>query len=301
MSTPIATAIKARHASTDASAVTYDLKAPAHGPGPSLVAHRDRGERIHESGSSYTAGPHIAPAGDPPAGDQAAPDLIAEIVAARSTIRLDIDTHTEFSPDSRMQLTTFAARAKVVGLGAVCVTDHNTVEGAIRLRERGGTVDDLSLAVPAVLGVMLAYLVGGYVAGRMAGYSTSWHGLMKAFFGLFVILAVILAGVAIDRGYLGDVRLALPAGLPAIGEAITFGALLGFLGAIFAGWLGGLLAPTRTVAVAPVDRMPPVTAVDDTTAAVDQTTVVHDHEPVARRRFRLLPAARRKADERVED
>ncbi len=135
MSTPIATAIKARHASTDASAVTYDLKAPAHGPGPSLVAHRDRGERIHESGSSYTAGPHIAPAGDPPAGDQAAPDLIAEIVAARSTIRLDMHTHTEFSPDSRMQLTMFAARAKVVGLGAVCVTDHNTVEGAIRLRE----------------------------------------------------------------------------------------------------------------------------------------------------------------------
>lgn len=165
---------------------------------------------------------------------------------------------------------------------------------------RGGTVDDLSLAVPAVLGVMLAYLVGGYVAGRMAGYSTSWHGLMTAFFGLFVLLAVILAGVAIDRGYVGEVRLALPAGLPAIGEAITFGALLGFLAAIFAGWLGGLLAPTRTVAVAPV-AVATVTAVDDTATAVSDTTVVHEHEPVARRRFRLFPAAGRKGGERIED
>ena len=117
---------------------------------------------------------------------------------------------------------------------------------------RGGTPDDLSLAVPAVLGVMLAYLVGGYVAGRMAGYSTSRHGLMTAFFSLFVVLAVILAGVAVDRGYLGDLRITLPAGLPAIGEALTFGAILGFLAAIFAGWLGGLLATTRTVAVPPV-------------------------------------------------
>ena len=161
---------------------------------------------------------------------------------------------------------------------------------------RGGTPDDLSLAVPAVLGVLLAYLVGGYVAGRMAGHSTSWHGMMTAFFGLFVVLAIILAGVAVERGYLGDVRIVMPAGLPAIGDAITFGAILGFLAAIFAGWLGGLLAPTRTVA-APVahDHVAPVTSAE----SVREQVVVRDPEPAAPRRgFRLLPAAGRKGGER---
>lgn len=166
---------------------------------------------------------------------------------------------------------------------------------------RGGTADDLSLAVPAVLGVLVTYLVGGYVAGRMAGHSTSWHGMMTAFFGLFVILAVILTGLAADRGYLGDLRIGLPAGTFTVGDAFTFGAILSFLAAIFAGWLGGLLAPTRTVAVAavapvapPLDRTAPATTVQD-------RTVVREQEPVAPRRgFRLLPNAGRKRDAPVE-
>jgi len=56
-------------------------------------------------------------------------------VAERPKIRLDMHTHTEFSPDSRTPLARFAQAAKASGLGAVCVTDHNTVDGALRLRE----------------------------------------------------------------------------------------------------------------------------------------------------------------------
>lgn len=171
---------------------------------------------------------------------------------------------------------------------------------------RGGTPDDLSLAVPAVLGVLLSYLVGGYVAGRMAGYSTSWHGMMTAFFGLFVVLAIILAGVAAERGYFGDVRIALPGSLPTVGDAVTFGAILGFLAAIFAGWLGGLLAPTRTVAV-PIahtdhaDHVTPVAPVRSVDTD-EERVIVRDPEPVTRRRgFRLLPAAGRKGGERDDD
>lgn len=169
---------------------------------------------------------------------------------------------------------------------------------------RGGTPDDLSLAVPAVLGVLLAYLVGGYVAGRMAGFSTSWHGMMTAFFGLFVVLAIILAGVAAERGYFGDVRISLPGSLPAVGEAVTFGAILGFLAAIFAGWLGGLLAPTRTVAV-PVarDHLAPAAPVDSVPArSVEERAVVRDPEPATRRRgFRLFPTTGRKGGDRDDD
>ena len=46
---------------------------------------------------------------------------------------------------------------------------------------------DIAVAVPVVLGLFLSYIVGGYVAGRMAGYRTSWHGMMTAFFTLFIV------------------------------------------------------------------------------------------------------------------
>lgn len=69
------------------------------------------------------------------AADAKAPDLIAEAVAERPKIRLDMHTHTEFSPDSRTPLARFAQAAKASGLGAVCVTDHNTIAGALRLRD----------------------------------------------------------------------------------------------------------------------------------------------------------------------
>src|SRR5687768_432344 len=169
---------------------------------------------------------------------------------------------------------------------------------------RGGAPNDVSLAVPAVLAVMIAYIVGVYVAGRMAGYATSWHGLMTAFFGLFVVLAAILVGVAAERGFLGDLRIGAPDGTyfgfgpAAIGDAVTFAALIGFLAAIFAGWLGGLLAPSRryaraarTVPVAPVHTVASV-------RSVEETTVVREPRP-RRPAFRLLPSPGRKGGDRV--
>src|SRR5205085_6544619 len=46
------------------------------------------------------------------------------------------------------------------------------------------TTRSYASTVPILVAVGLSYLVGGYVAGRMAGYRTSWHGMMVAFFGL---------------------------------------------------------------------------------------------------------------------
>ena len=178
---------------------------------------------------------------------------------------------------------------------------------------RGGAPNDVSLAVPAVLAVMIAYLVGGYVSGRMAGYATSWHGMMTAFFGLFVVLAAILVGVAADRGYFGDLRIgaldrtyAWGFGPTAVGDALTFGAILGFLATIFAGWLGGLLAPDRLAFVRPVPGLTPAGAPAPAPApavprsTAEKTTVVL--EPVAPRpSFRLLPTAGRKGGEHVDE
>ncbi|HEX9495115.1 MAG TPA: hypothetical protein VGA38_05100 [Candidatus Limnocylindria bacterium] len=144
--------------------------------------------------------------------------------------------------------------------------------------------------VPILCAVGLAYLIGGYVAGRMAGYRTSWHGMMVAFFGVFVVLALLVVDLALEMGVLGTsgrlVQL-LPAVLGVAlfqsAETFAFGGVLGVLIAVFAGWLGGLLAPARITAAA-------------TTATPAQPEV---HKP--RERFRLLPSAGRKGGERMDE
>jgi hypothetical protein len=158
---------------------------------------------------------------------------------------------------------------------------------------------DIAVAVPVVFGIFVSYIVGGYVAGRMAGYRTSWHGMMTAFFSLFVLLVLMLLGIAAENGLFAasGIRSAadvIPGvrdlNLYALGDALTFGAILGFLAAIFGGWLGGLLAPSH--AVAPV---PPVVARPATVARITEK-----REVVTERPRRVLPAFGRKGGERVE-
>lgn len=50
-------------------------------------------------------------------------------------LKVDMHTHTEYSPDSRTPVKRQAAAIKAAGLHVVCATDHNTIEGALRLRE----------------------------------------------------------------------------------------------------------------------------------------------------------------------
>jgi predicted metal-dependent phosphoesterase TrpH len=52
-----------------------------------------------------------------------------------SKLKVDMHTHSEYSPDSRTLLSSQAAAIKAAGLHVVCATDHNTIEGALRLRE----------------------------------------------------------------------------------------------------------------------------------------------------------------------
>lgn len=167
---------------------------------------------------------------------------------------------------------------------------------------RPAVPSDLSLAVPVVIGLVIAYLAGGYVAGRMAGYSTSWHGMMVAFFGLFITLLALLLAAAADQGLLAASGVRSLADvfpgmaqldLRTFADTVTFGAILGFLASIFAGWLGGVLAPEHAMAVAsvaapvgPPERVPPAN-VTTQEARVDRKLT-----------FRLLPAMGRKGGER---
>lgn len=45
-------------------------------------------------------------------------------------------THSEYSPDSRTPVAVQALAIKAAGLDVVCATDHNTIEGALRLRDK---------------------------------------------------------------------------------------------------------------------------------------------------------------------
>jgi hypothetical protein len=168
----------------------------------------------------------------------------------------------------------------------------------------GLPVGDIAVAVPVVLGLFLSYIVGGYVAGRMAGYRTSWHGMMTAFFTLFVLLVLMLLGVAADNGLFAASGIRSAADLiPGVrdlnlyqlGDALTFGAILGFLAAIFGGWLGGLLAPSHVVAaVTPVRPVP-------ARAPAPVARMTERREVVTERPRRVLPAFGRKGGEREAD
>ena len=169
--------------------------------------------------------------------------------------------------------------------------------------------NEIAPAVPVIVGIFVSYLIGGYVAGRMAGYRTSWHGMLTAFFSLFVLLVLVLLTYAADSGLFAGIGVnkltdilpgAANLNVDSLGNALTFGALLGFLAAILGGWLGGVLAPAH--AAVPV-RAPyvareagPVPGRTVGVGPVGSRTVKRE---ALIRRPPLIPSLGRKGGERV--
>lgn len=170
------------------------------------------------------------------------------------------------------------------------------------------TTHGYAATVPVLASVGLAYLIGGYVAGRMAGYRTSWHGMLVAFFGVFVVLALLVIDIALALGLFGTTGRLVQV-MPAVlgvslftsAETFAFGGALGVLIAIFAGWLGGLLAPAR-IMTAVTSTPAPLTEPQAVPAEriEQERTVTTTAAQRPRGRFRLLPSAGRKGGERVE-
>src|SRR5256885_991040 len=59
--------------------------------------------------------------------------MIAE--KATSRVRYDLHLHTEYSPDSDTALAAIEKHALAQGLTGLAVTDHDALEGALRLQE----------------------------------------------------------------------------------------------------------------------------------------------------------------------
>jgi predicted metal-dependent phosphoesterase TrpH len=87
-------------------------------------------------------------------------------------IRLDMHMHTEYSRDSRVALADFAQLAKNAHLGAVCITDHDTIEGGLRLREMD---TGLQVIVGEEITSADGEIVGLYLEKKVAPRLTAEH------------------------------------------------------------------------------------------------------------------------------
>jgi len=172
--------------------------------------------------------------------------------------------------------------------------------------------NEIAPAVPVIIGIFVSYLIGGYVAGRMAGYRTSWHGMLTAFFSLFVLLVLVLVTYAADRGLFAGIGVnkltdivpgAANLNVDSLGNALTFGALLGFLAAIFGGWLGGVLAPAHAEvhAVAPYVTREAGPVPGRTVGVGPVGARTEGTREAVIRRPPLIPASGRKGGERIEE
>ena len=87
-----------------------------------------------------------APAGAPPRSDGGDPELRARIVE-RPLIEVDLHMHTDHSGDCATPVEVLLQTARDRGLGAIAITDHNEVSGALEARRIAAGMDDLKVIV----------------------------------------------------------------------------------------------------------------------------------------------------------
>lgn len=73
--------------------------------------------------------------------------------------RVELHAHTVYSPDSLVSLEDFLAACRRKGLDRVAVTDHNTIEGALRLKEKAPDLIIVGEEIRAREGEVLAYFI----------------------------------------------------------------------------------------------------------------------------------------------
>jgi glycosyltransferase involved in cell wall biosynthesis len=72
-----------------------------------------------------------------------APDGQPEVrkrLGSRDFVHVDLHMHTDHSPDCATPVDTLLDTAKRVGLGAIAITDHNEISGALEARERANGI-----------------------------------------------------------------------------------------------------------------------------------------------------------------
>ena len=112
---------------------SYELVEPA-GPQRDWAAVADEVEEIYRR---LVARRHD-PAGDPEARRR---------IVGRPLIEVDLHMHTDHSPDCATPVEVLLETARDRGLGAIAITDHNEVSGALEARRLAAGMDDLKVIV----------------------------------------------------------------------------------------------------------------------------------------------------------
>jgi predicted metal-dependent phosphoesterase TrpH len=73
--------------------------------------------------------------------------------------RVELHAHTRYSPDSLLELEEFLEICRRRGLDRVAVTDHNTIEGALRLKEKAPERIIIGEEIRTREGEVLAYFI----------------------------------------------------------------------------------------------------------------------------------------------
>ena len=68
--------------------------------------------------------------------DQAGAPAVRKRLQDREFVHVDLHMHTDHSPDCATPVDTLLETAERVGLGAIAITDHNEISGALEARER---------------------------------------------------------------------------------------------------------------------------------------------------------------------
>jgi predicted metal-dependent phosphoesterase TrpH len=112
---------------------SYELIAPAD-------ADRDWAQVAAELEAIYL---RLAARRHDPAGDEE----VRRRVAKRPLIEVDLHMHTDHSPDCATPVEVLLETARDRGLGAIAITDHNEVSGALEARRIAEGMDDLKVIV----------------------------------------------------------------------------------------------------------------------------------------------------------
>ncbi len=98
--------------------------------------------------------------------------------------------------------------------------------------------------VVSLVSGFLAYLAGGFVAGRSAGYSGGLNGAMTAVFGL--VLGLVVATILTVAGVTFAEGVAMPPANFGLAGGVLLAGLVLFLVNLFGGYVGGKLGePSR--------------------------------------------------------
>jgi len=115
-----------------------ELRARLTAPGRDAVATwRATTERLEEIYREVCARRHD-PRGKP---------AIRRRLASRPSIHCDLHMHTDHSPDSATPVEVLLETARDRGLGAIAITDHNVISGALEARELAAGMDGFQVIV----------------------------------------------------------------------------------------------------------------------------------------------------------